>query len=76
MSTLQEDRNATKADVYWLVGWTAVLLWDNVRPFSLDRLIAALLGQVSFRSALWLTEPMSSVSSIRSSPSLTLIATS
>ncbi|GAA5875014.1 hypothetical protein JCM16303_004976 [Sporobolomyces ruberrimus] len=30
MSTLPEDRDATKADVYWLVGWTAVLLWDNI----------------------------------------------
>ncbi|GAA5958648.1 hypothetical protein JCM3765_006707 [Sporobolomyces pararoseus] len=34
MSTLQEDRNTTKADVYWLVGWTAVLLWDNIITIS------------------------------------------
>ncbi|GAA6018928.1 hypothetical protein JCM11491_005682 [Sporobolomyces phaffii] len=34
MATLEQDRNATKADVYWLVGWTAVLLWDNIITIS------------------------------------------
>ncbi|GAA6064414.1 hypothetical protein JCM10212_002841 [Sporobolomyces blumeae] len=30
MSALEKQHNATKADVYWLVGWSAILLWDTI----------------------------------------------